>query len=80
MAIIKDNKDLDTTLMALTAFLLGIIVTVGLMVLHVMNPENSLLSPEICMALIQSPGLFASYALGKQKGQTEANGTGGQKQ
>ena len=68
MALIKDNKDLDTTLMSVTAMLLSIIVTIGLMILHIRNPENSLLSPEIVMALIQAPTVFASYALGKQKG------------
>lgn len=73
MAIIKDNRDLDTTIMAFTAMFLSIIVTIGLMILHIRNPENSLLSPEIVMALIQSPAIFASHALGKQKGM-EMNG------
>lgn len=74
MSIIKDNKDLDTTIMSITALLLGLIVPVGLMILHIRSPENTLLSPEICMALIQLPATFAAYALGKQRGQTEANG------
>ena len=74
MGIIKDNKDLDTTLMAVTALLLSLIVMIGLMVLHIRNPENSLLSPEIVMALIQMPGLFASYALGKKAAQNDNGG------
>ena len=74
MSVIKDNKDLDTTLMALTALLLGLVVPIGLMILHIRNPENSLLSPEIIMAMIQMPGLFASYALGKKAAQTENGG------
>lgn len=78
MGIIKDNKDLDTTLMAITAMLLSFIVAIGLIVLHIRNPENSLLSPEIVMALIQSPAVFASYALGKQRGQTQTNNGGSQ--
>ena len=76
MAIIRDNRDLDTTLMAVTAMLLSFIVTIGLIILHIRSPENSLLSPEIVMALIQAPAIFASYAVGKQKGQTMTNGNG----
>ena len=70
--VIKDNRDLDTTLMAITAMILSFIVTIGLFILHVVSDsEKSLLSPEIVMALIQLPGLFCSYALGKKAGQSE---------
>ena len=74
--VIKDNRDLDTTLMAITAMVLSFIVTIGLFVIHVIGKEEkSLLSPEIVMALIQLPGLFASYALGKKAGQAEQTTT-----
>lgn len=69
MGLFKDNKDLDTTLMAITALIVGVIVPIGLMVLHHLDKENDLLSPEIVMALIQLPGIFAAYALGKRMGQ-----------
>lgn len=71
MGLIKDNRDLDTTLMAIAALILGVIVPIGLFILHFLTPERSLLSPEIVMALIGLPGIFASYALGKKVAQIE---------
>lgn len=68
MAIINSNRDLDTTIITATAAILGLLVTFGFMYLHIRFPKNTLLSPEIAMALINLPGLFISYSLGKKIG------------
>ena len=77
--IIQNNRELDTTLLTLTGGFIAILVVVGCFVMHYLNPENSLLSPEIMMALIMLPSTLISYAMGKQKGmdQTQNGNTNG---
>ena len=76
MAIIKDNRDLDTTIVTFAGSVLAGAVTGGLFWLHAKSPDNSLLSPEIVMALLQLPATFIAYSLGKKASQTETNGNG----
>lgn len=76
MPIIKDNRDLDTTITTFAGSLLAGAVTGGLFWLHAQNPAASLLSPEIVMALLQLPATFIAYSLGKKAGTSEMNGNG----
>lgn len=77
MAIIKDNRDLDTTIVTFFGSLLAVLIIGGLFWLHSKSAEKSLLSPEIVMAIIQLPATFIAYSLGKKASQTETNGNGG---
>ena len=72
MAKIKNNREFDTTVLIFGACILAGIAIIGLFVLHALSPENSLLSPEIVMAIIGIPGFFIQHALGKEAGRREA--------
>ena len=73
---IQNNKELDSTLLILIGGFIAILVVVGCFVMHFLNSENSLLSPEIMMALIMLPSTLISYAMGKQRGMDQASQNG----
>lgn len=68
MGVIKTNRDLDTTIVTIGAVILGILIVVGLFFIHFRSKDDSLLSPEIVMAIIAMPGLWLSYTVGKKTG------------
>ena len=70
--IIKNNAELDTTLLVIFGSILAFIVVVGIFAIHILNPTDTLLSPEILMALIAMPGAIISFAMGKKSGRAEA--------
>lgn len=75
--IIKNNAELDSTLLVLFGSVLAFLVVAGIFTIHILNPEDTLLSPEILMALIMMPSTLISFAMGKKSGRAEAmtNGT-----
>ena len=75
--IIKNNAELDSTLLVIFGSILAFIVVVGIFVIHILNPTDTLLSPEIVMALIMLPSTIISFAMGKKSGRAEVmtNGT-----
>ena len=75
--IIRNNSELDSTLLIIGGWFIAVLVVVGIFTIHIMNPEGSLLSPEILMALIMLPGTLISFAMGKKSGRAEAIATNG---
>lgn len=63
------SDDFDRSIIAIFGGCLGIIVVIGLFILHEIDDQNDLLSPEHIMAIIGIPGLFVMYALGHKNGQ-----------
>ena len=72
MAIIKDNRDLDTTIVTLFGSILAVLIVGGLFWLHAKGAGNDgFLSAEMVMSIIQLPATFIAYSLGKKSGQTD---------
>ena len=72
------NREFDTTLLIFIGGFIAILVVVGCFLLHFLSEDNSLLSPEILMALIMMPSTIISYAMGKRSGeQTSMRQTSG---
>ena len=63
------SDDFDRSVIAISAGVLGFVVVVGLLILHAIDAQNDLLSPEHIMAMIALPGGFVMYALGHKNGQ-----------
>ena len=70
--IIKNNTELDSTLLVIFGSILAFVVVTGIFAIHILNPEDTLLSPEILMALIMLPSTLISFAMGKKSGMREA--------
>ena len=68
------SKEADNTYLILGGIALAVVVIIGLFVLHAMNAEKSLLSPEIVMAIVGIPAAMFSYAMGKRSGEQNENG------
>lgn len=75
--IIKNNQELDSTLLVIFGSILAFTVVIGIFALHFVSPEDTLLSPEILMALIMLPSTIISFAMGKKSGRAEAMTTNG---
>ena len=75
--IIKNNAELDSTLLIIGGWIIAVLVVAGIFALHFVRPQDTLLSPEILMALIAMPTAIISFAMGKKSGRAEAmtNGT-----
>lgn len=73
--IIKNNAELDSTLLVIFGSILSFIVVLGIFTIHILSPADSLLSPEILMALIMLPSTIISFAMGKKSGRAEAMAT-----
>jgi len=69
--VIKTNAELDSTLLVIFGSVLAFLVVVGIFTIHILSPTDSLLSPEILMALIMLPSTLISFAMGKRLGRTE---------
>ena len=69
--VIKNNSELDTTLLVMGGLIIAALVVCGTFALHFVSPANTLLSPEILMALIMLPSTIISFAMGKKSGRTE---------
>ena len=63
------SQDADKTYVALGGLIIGVIVVIGLMVLHNADKEKDLLSPEHIMGMITLPTIILSYAVGHKHGQ-----------
>lgn len=74
--IIKNNAELDSTLLVILGGVLAFVVVIGIFAIHIINPTDTLLSPEILMALIMLPSTLISFAMGKKSGirETMTNG------
>ena len=75
--IIKNNAELDSTLLVMGGLFIAILVVVCIFALHFKDTTNTLLSPEILMALIMMPSTLISFAMGKKSGRAEAMATNG---
>ena len=75
--IIKNNAELDSTLLVMGGLFIAILVVVCIFSLHFKDTTNTLLSPEILMALIMMPSTLISFAMGKKSGRAEAMATNG---
>ena len=65
----------DNTYLIWFSFIFAIAVSTGLFVMHVMDPNTSLLSAEVVMQLVNIPALMLSYALGKKSNENNGNGS-----
>ena len=63
------SPDADKTYIAWGGIAIGIIVVIGLMILHSGDKEKDLLSGEHIMAMIAMPSLMLTYAVGHKAGQ-----------
>ena len=63
------SAEADKTYIALGGIVIGIIVVVGLMILHNNDAQKDLLSGEHIMAIIGMPSLMLTYAVGHKHGQ-----------
>lgn len=66
------SKEADNTYGVWGGLIIGIVVVVGLMLLHNADTEKDFLSPEHVMGLIAMPTVIMSYFVGKKHG--EING------
>ena len=66
------SKEADQTYLALGGLIIAVVVIVGMMILHNLDQEKDLLSPEHIMAIIGLPGLILSYAVGNKHGKETA--------
>ena len=81
------SKEADKTYIAWGGLLIGIIVVLGLFLLHSADAEGDLLSGEHIMAIIGMPTLILTYAVGHKDGvkskeleyEKEKNGDGSDK-
>ena len=62
------SPDADKTYIAWGGIAIGIIVVIGLMILHNADKEKDLLSPEHIMGIITMPTLMLTYAVGHKDG------------
>lgn len=67
------SQEADKTYIAIGGLVIGIIVVVGLMLLHHADTQKDLLSGEHIMAIIGMPSLILTYAVGHKHGQASAN-------
>ena len=63
------SKEADKTYIALGGLIIGLIVVVGLFILHNADDQKDLLSGEHIMAIIGMPTLILTYAVGHKHGQ-----------
>ena len=63
------SKEADMTYLAIGGLIIAGIVVIGLMILHNLDTEKDLLSPEHIMAIIGLPTVILSYAVGKKHGE-----------
>ena len=63
------SKEADKTYIALGGLIIGVIVVVGLFILHSRDAQKDLLSGEHIMAIIGMPTLILTYAVGHKHGQ-----------
>ena len=75
--IIKNNAELDSTLLVFGGLVIALVVVCLTFALHFVSPANTLLSPEILMALIMLPTTIISFAMGKKSGRAEVMTTNG---
>ena len=68
------SKEADNTYLILGGITLGVLIVVGLFTLHAMSPAETMLSPEIIMAIVGIPAVMFSYAMGKRQGESNGNG------
>ena len=62
------SKEADKTYIAIGGLIIGLIVVVGLFVLHNADKQKDLLSGEHIMAIIGMPTLILTYAVGHKHG------------
>lgn len=63
------SQEADKTYIAWGGLIIGLIVVVGLFILHNADDQKDLLSGEHIMAIIGMPTLILTYAVGHKHGQ-----------
>ena len=62
------SKEADKTYVAIGGLIIGLVIVVGLMILHNADKQKDLLSPEHIMGMITLPTIILSYAVGHKHG------------
>lgn len=62
------SQDADKTYVAIGGLIIGLVVVIGLMILHNADDKKDLLSPEHIMGMITLPTIILSYAVGHKHG------------
>ena len=64
------NQDFDKTVTAVGAVILAFYIVGKVFGLHDADGDNSIISPEIIMAIINIPTAFLAFAIGKKVGES----------
>lgn len=67
------SPEADKTYIAVGGIIIAIIVLVGLMILHNIDREQDLLSPEHIMGMIAMPTVVLAYAVGHKNGRNSVD-------
>ena len=68
------STDLDKTLLVLGGIVIALYIVYKIFGLHDESGQNSIISPEIIMALINIPTAMFAYGIGKSHGSNGSNG------
>lgn len=73
MAVIKNNRELDSTILIIGGLVLALVIIVGIFWIHLAKPTDTLITTEMLMFMLGIPTTIISYGAGKKAGE---NGNG----